>query len=179
MKEVKAPKMVKKQKINSKFIPHPERFISATELELMELKAKKKQKVNKKVIITGIIAGLLLAWAITMTVLFIKEYKFNDELLLEKYDLQDEIRTTKNELGAVRTELGETKTNKQNVEGKYNICLDTAVELDKVLGETESIMIDLWNYWYEGYPRTTSGDYFKARIENVQKQYQNIFGGNL
>lgn len=147
----------------------------------MEKMVKKplKKKVNKKIIITGVIAGLLLAWATTMTVLFVKEYKLSGELLIERYDLQNDLRSVKNELGDVRTELGETQTNKQNVEGKYSICLDTAVELDKVLGETESIMIDLWNYWYEGYPRTTSGDYFKARIENVQKQYQKIFGGSL
>ncbi len=161
MKEVKAPKMEKKKKINSKFIPKPERIISASELELMELRAKKKQNNILNTVLPIVIIVLLVGSLTANAILGVNLYKEADNADYWYMTNKDNEK-----------ENTETKA-------KYGMCLDTLDLMEEAYFKADSTAVKIWNYWYEGYSRSTSGDNFKSMIEAEQEFYANIIGNQI
>ncbi len=143
--------------------------------KMVKMVKKPTKRINKKIIITGIIAGLLLATAMTMTVLFIKGTREYDELWDAKWEIQKQLGEEKTE----RQKLEKEKASIQN-DADYNSYMwdvnnELLGKMEDMLLRADQNFIDMYNYVIQNVDGSYYFEYKMDNFHNIHKQIQSEY----
>lgn len=134
-----------------------------------------KKKINKKVIITGIIAGALLIAVITMTALFIVERIKHYKVIEEKVAIQLELGREKTNRQKLETEKEKVQNDADYNSYMWDVNNELLGKMEDMLLRADQNFIDMYNYVIQNVDGSYYFEYKMDNFHNIHKQIQNEY----